>query len=128
MDMLHTLDPAESLLDELDGRQDAIKPLGSGVLVAVYVRPNKTKGGILLTDKSQDEDKFQGKVGLVLKLGPIAFVDDDTHRFGEDIPQPGDWVVYNVGETFAFNMGDVRCRIVEDVAVRAITSRPDMVY
>lgn len=128
MDMLHTLDPAESLLDELDGRQDAIKPLGSGVLVAVYVRPNKTKGGILLTDKSQDEDKFQGKVGLVLKLGPLAFADDDTHRFGGDIPQPGDWVVYNVGETFAFNMGDVRCRIVEDVAVRAITSRPDMVY
>jgi len=38
----------------------------SKVLVALYVRPAKTKGGIWLSDKTVEEDRYQGTVGLVI--------------------------------------------------------------
>jgi hypothetical protein len=50
----------------------------NNVLVAVYKRPEKTKSGIILTDQNRDEDNYQSKVGLVLKVGPTAFAYDPT--------------------------------------------------
>jgi co-chaperonin GroES (HSP10) len=126
--MLHKADPRSELQDKVDKLVGLIQPLGTGVMVAVYKRPARTAGGIILTDKTKDEDDYQGKVGLVLKLGPIAFEDDATHRFGDAVPKPGDWIVYNVGETFSFELGSQRCRIIEDVSVRAIIDQPDIVW
>src|ERR1700744_2218737 len=39
------------------------------VLVAIYIRPAKSAGGILLTDRTRKEANYQGKVGLVVKIG-----------------------------------------------------------
>lgn len=126
--MVHDRDPKDVLLDELKDYLDLVQPVGAGVMVAVYQRPEKTVGNILLPDKYRGEDVYQGKVGLVLAMGPIAFSEDASHRFGERIPQVGDWIVYSVGETFSFELGKVRCRMVEDVSVRAIVQQPDIIY
>jgi hypothetical protein len=126
--MVHEHDPKQELLRELGGLHERIELLGSGVLVAVYVRPERMAiGNLVLPEKYRDEDLHQGKVGLVLKAGPIAFEDDATHRFGNRIPTRGEWVVCSVGETFAFMLGKVKCRVVEDVSVRAIIDQPDIV-
>lgn len=126
--MLHTADPAETILRDIGDKAKAIRVMGTAILVAPYVRDGKTAGGILLAPKTTDEDKYQGKVGLVLQVGPIAFSDDDSHRFGSTIPAAGDWVIYNVGDTFGFELGGRRCRFVEDVNVKAIISTPDAVW
>ena len=120
--MLHTVDPKRDLLD-MDVAGFSV--LGAGVLLGVYKRPEKTASGLYLSSKTQDEDKHQGKVGLVLKMGPIAFVTDDTHDFGTVIPAVGDWVLFNVGDTFGFELGERRCRIVEDIHIKAILEKPD---
>jgi hypothetical protein len=128
MSMLHERDPRDELWEGVSEFLGQIEPLGSGVVVAIYVRPEKLKSGLILSRAhTPNEDLYQGKVGLVLKLGPIAFLEDDSHRFGERTPRPGDWIVSSVGETFAFTLGKVPCRIVEDVSVRAIVDQPDIV-
>jgi co-chaperonin GroES (HSP10) len=93
----------------------------------VYERPDRTKGGVLLADRTREEDLYQGKVGLVVKLGNLAFVEDESHVWGERKPKEGDWVCYRVGDTFPFIVGKRTCRFVQDVNVRAILHRPDIV-
>ncbi len=133
---LHTVDPRQEIMDSVGAMADGFQILGTRVLIAVYVRPSKIelRGGtsLHLPDSTRDEDKFQGKAGLVLRLGPAAFTEDTAHRFGGVIPQPGDWVLFRVGDTFPFEMrstdGARRCRVVEDVDVMAIVKEPDCVW
>lgn len=56
-----------------DGLQKRWKNLHANVLVATYVRPEKTAGGIIIPGNSIHEDRYQGKVGLVLALGENAY-------------------------------------------------------
>lgn len=121
-------DPKQEILDAVAPYLDEIEPLGAQMLVAVYVRPAKTASGLYLPDKTRQEDVYQGKVGLILKVGPLAFVDDDRHVFGPQVPQVGDWVMFRIGDTFQFVLGDVQCRFVEDVSVKGrVVSNPDVV-
>jgi|SRR6185437_9619383 len=130
--MALTKDPREEIREELKDVLHKVEPLGAQVLVAVFERPKMTAGGIELPDIVLKEDGFQGKVGMVLKNGPIAFTSDETHRFGDRVPEPGDWVLFSVGDTFPFDLlvpsGKRRCRLVEDVHIRAIVQQPDIVY
>lgn len=74
-----------------------IEIAGRQVLVAVYVRPNVTNGGVMQSVSAQKEDVWQGKIVLLLKAGPDAFVGDDSYRqamWGNARhPQAGDWLV-----------------------------------
>lgn len=126
--MRHDEDPASVIRKAVGLRTNQMKVLGARVLVGVYKRPKVTKGGILLTDTTKDEEKYQGKCALVLALGPIAFQDDDHHRFGNVKPKVGDWVVYNIGDTSALEIGDTRCRFVEDVDIQMIVDAPDVLW
>lgn len=74
---------------------------GRQVLCAVYVRPNETQSGVCVPTSAQEEDIWQGKALLVLKIGPSAFSGQDsylkaTFPAGEDgnpiVPQVGDWL------------------------------------
>ncbi len=42
-------------------------------LVATYIQPSVTKGGVIIPTSTQEEDRWQGKVGLLLTVGPSAF-------------------------------------------------------
>lgn len=124
----HATDPKDDIWAEVRPYLDGIRVLGARILVGVYVRPEKTKSGLLLTARTLDEDRYQGKCGLLLAKGSLAFQDDATHRFGAVTPQVGDWVVFRVGDTFPFELGERRCRCVEDVDVQMIIDRPDSVW
>lgn len=125
--MIHAVEPKQEILDEIGALIGDVEPLGAQVLVAAYVRPEKTAGGIILADNTRGEDNYQGKVGLVLKLGPLAFADDAQHQWGARKPVVGDWVIFRVGDTFPTILGKRQCRFVEDVSVKAILARPDSV-
>lgn len=125
--MIHDTDPKQAIQDAVGPYVHDIAVLGARVLVGVYVRPDKTRAGIILPDQTKGEDRYQGKVGLVLAVGPLAFQEDETHRWGAHVPKVGDWVVYSVGDTFAFELGKHRCRAVEDVDVHLIVKTPDSI-
>ena len=80
MRMQHDVDPVKQMLDEI-GDLSNIEVFNNQVLLGIYIRPVKTRGGIMLTDNYRDEDKWQGKVGLVLKKGPTAFMDKTGEWF-----------------------------------------------
>lgn len=125
--MVHKEDPIAEIAEKLALILPGITMLGADVLLAIYVRPTITAGGIHLADATRNEDVYQGKVGLVLKMGPIAFEDDDNHRFGGVKPKEGDWVAVRVGDTFQLSLGDWPCRIAEDINIRAILTDPDSI-
>jgi co-chaperonin GroES (HSP10) len=124
--MIHKVDPKVELQRAVQPLVDSMEVLGAQVLIAVYVRPEKTAGGILLTEETRGEDNLQGKIGLVLKLGSIAFDEDADHKFPVK-PQVGDWVMFRIGDTFEFVLGKHKFRLADDVAIRAIVARPDIV-
>ena len=125
--MLHEKDPKRVLLEQV-GDTSSIEIFNMQVLVAVYIRPEKTKGGLFLSDKSRDEDRYQSKVGLILKKGPTAFVDKDGEWFsGLDINE-GDWVVFRPSDGWNITINGTLCRMLDDMSVRARIVHPDQVW
>lgn len=99
------------------------------ILIAIYIQPRKTKGGIILTDKELMEDVWQGTVGLVLKKGPRAFVDDEdagSKFYGQNV-EIGDWVTFRPGDGKRTQINGVNCRIMEDTQIDGVTTDPTLI-
>ena len=80
------------------GDLDGISLFSGRVLIAIYIEPEKTAGGIILPNSAVKENIYQGVVGLVLKKGNLAFVSDDRNDFhGQDV-QVGEWVTFRPGD------------------------------
>jgi co-chaperonin GroES (HSP10) len=125
--MSHEVDPKEKLLAEL-GDLSKFEVFNTRVLVAVYIRPEKTKGGFYLTDKTRDEDRYQSKVGLVVRKGPSAFVESDGKWFdGLDI-NVGDWLVFRPSDGWNLTVHGVLCRMFDDASFQGRVPHPDEVY
>jgi hypothetical protein len=126
-------DPRQALLDSI-GDISGIEVFHNLVLVATYIRPEKTAGGIILADVTLKEDRFQGKVGLVLKCGPLAFKDDNIAKFGGVTINPGEWVWYRPGdghELFAIDKGKsegTSCRFFEDTQIKGRLADPSRMW
>lgn len=125
-------DPKQALLDSL-GDISGIEIFHNRVLVATYIRPEKTVGGIYIPDRTLAEDRFQGKVGLVIKKGPTAFKDDQDARFGGVDVEVGDWVFYRAGDGFEmFSVdkqdGGTSCRLFNDQQIMGRVSDPALIW
>lgn len=125
--MLHEQDPAEAIR-QVVGDLSNVKIAPAQVLIATYIRPEKTSSGIILTDNYRQEDVYQGKVGLILKKGALAFTNTAGVDFGGFNPQVGDWVVTRSVDGTAMGINKHHCRIVDDTCVRAVIPDPDMVF
>lgn len=123
----HDVDPAKALQDQL-GNLDDIQVFNNEVLVATYVRPQKTKSGLHLPSQTIDEDRFQGKVGLVVKLGLQAFDDPNNRWFKGTKVNVGDWVYFRVTDGWSINVHGVSCRMIDDTDIRGVTKYPDAVW
>jgi len=123
--MLHRVDPRTELIQKFGNALDGFEILNNEVLIATYMRPETTKGGIILTPKVLGEDVFQGKVGLVVKIGPSC-----------DFPTAPialhDWVMIKSSDGLAMEIlaGDTKipCRLAMDKFVRVKLSNPELVW
>ena len=133
MVMSHDIDPREALFKAL-GDLKHYEIFNNQILVAVYQRPEKTKSGIFLTDNHRNEDRYQSKVGLIIKLGDSAFKDDSGTWFKGKNFDVGDWVVYRAGDGWSLELKTsaseppVLCRLLDDTAIRARIQHPDAVW
>lgn len=107
---------------------DEIEVFHNHILLGIYMRPGVTAGGVLLPDKTIDEDKFQGKVGVVLKLGPLAFQNDARNDFKGQTIKEGDWLLYRVSDGFSLDINGVHCRLLPDVDVKCRVLTPSAIY
>jgi co-chaperonin GroES (HSP10) len=127
MKMLHAADPAAELKTAI-GDISKIKVMHNNILCAVYKRPERTASGLYLSDGIRKEDEYQGKVVLVLKKGPIAFVDDDKTAFAEQNVNEGDWIVLRSSDGWKLNINGVLCHVIQDVQIKMVIPEPDMAF
>lgn len=79
-------------------------PTGWHVMVLQYVRPDGKVlaggGKLFFADQTRKEDEYQGRVGLVLAVGPDAYRDAVKFPAGPWV-KPGDWVCWPALESAA---------------------------
>lgn len=127
MVMEHADDPKQKLISDL-GDLSNIEIFNNQILVAVYIRPTKTKSGIYLSDKTVDEDRYQGKVGLLVKMGPAAFQDDSGQWFNNESFSMHDWLVFRPSDGWSITINGVLCRMLSDTQVKMRISTPDVAW
>lgn len=136
--MSHDIDPREAILAKV-GDLPGVEVFGADVAVVIYERPNKTKSGIILSDRTLEEDLHQGKLGLIVKMGPNAFQDDENVKFrDEERCKVGDWVyfrpsdgwraTYNTLKASTSKENLVNLRLLRDTSIRGRVSNPDLIY
>ena len=121
-----SLPPKQAHLAALGNFKD--KLLHSQVLVVTYVQPEKTAGGIIIPDKSKDEDRYQGTLGLVVAMGPGAFKDDNIAKFHDVKLKIGNWVLYRPSDGLELFINQTPCRIFEDVHIKMIVESPELYW
>ena len=79
-------------------------PTGWRVLILPFRPPNKTSGGIYLSNKTVDDEQVQTVAGLVLKMGPLAYQDLDKFPTGPWCAEK-QWVLFAryAGSRFRLN-------------------------
>lgn len=121
-------DPRAKLKAEI-GDLSSVSVFTNKVLVAVYVRPNKTKSGIFLSDKTVEEDRYQGKVGLVLKMGPAAFVEKEPYYWPDGQPiKTDDWVFFRPSDGLSVTINGTLCRMIDDYNIIGTAGQPDQIW
>jgi co-chaperonin GroES (HSP10) len=135
----HDKDPKELILQRVGdvSGYELIAP--NKVMIVLYTRPSRTKSGIILTDKTLDEDKYQSKCGLVIAMGALAFQDDENIRFGGKRIDIGDWVAFRPGDAWPLQLPNklkgepgedetVHCRLIDDYLIQMRVISPDHLY
>ena len=114
VELAQAADPKSALIKGV-GDISKVEILGHNLFVATYIRPEKTKGGVLRPEENIREDEFQGNIGLVLKTGE------------EITGEEGKWVLFGYNDGLRFRYNDVPCRIISIERIRAIVPDPTKV-
>ena len=121
MDIAQADDPKQALIDHV-GDLSEVRIFGENLLVASYIGPERTKGGVYRPKENIAEDEWQGKIGLVLKLGDGFDGDEEAeqtflHR----------WVMFGTNDGLRYHYNGVACRTMSVDRVRQIIPHPGMV-
>ena len=108
----------KSLLERLPS------PTGWRILVLPYAGPKKTKGGIILSDQTQDTIQMTTVCAYVLKVGELAYKDKEKFPEGPWCKE-GEWVIFGryAGSRFKIEGGEVR--ILNDDEIIARINNPE---
>jgi chaperonin GroES len=100
-------------------------PTGWRILILPYRGKGKTQGGVLLPEKTVDTQAVATVCGYVLKVGPLAYKDQE--KFGETGAwcKEQDWVIFGryAGSRFKIEGGEVR--ILNDDEILAVIQDPE---
>jgi hypothetical protein len=138
-----TIDEAKQRIIKWFGDLNAFTLYNDDVLVATYARPDRTASGIIFAETNMSEDRFQGKVGLLLKAGPEAFKFNGNFAFNginvekepdrrdewlEAIPKVGDWVAFFPSEGKEIGMRGGSCRVFRSDCICMKITDPRDIY
>ena len=100
------------------------KPVGYRLLVRPYSGKKKTKGGIYLSEKTQETIQMTTVVGLVVKMGDLCYEDKEKFPTGAWCKE-GQFVVYGryAGARFKTKYGEHR--ILNDDEIIGTINKPE---
>lgn len=129
----HLVEPKKVLMDAIGPIPEGTVQL-SNMLVAIYQPPKteKSAGGVFLPGAVQDDDLdeylWQGKVGLIVAMGPQAYVDDEATKFHGTKNKVGDWVWFKPSDGMACEVNGVFCRVFADGRIIGRLPDPDCIW
>ena len=105
---------------------DLPTPSGWRILVLPFTPKEKTKGGLLIAQETLDKLRIAVNCGYVLKIGPLAYKDDEKFKTGPWCKEK-DWVIFAryAGSRLPIKGGEVR--ILNDDEVLGTISDPEAV-
>ena len=110
------------------------QPTGWRVLIAPFNPPKKSKGGILLNQKTLEEDAIQTNVGYGLRMGPLAYADKERYPTGPWCEEK-QWVIFARYAGSRFRLNDEKraafgseVRILNDDEILGTILDPDDIY
>ena len=127
-EVMDKFDNPEQFLDTERKEMDKLpKPTGWRLLVLPFRAKQKTKGGVLLTDKAVEDSQLTTTVAMVLATGPDAYKDKDKFPSGSWCKQ-GDWVVFGryAGSRLKIEGGEVR--ILNDDEILGTIDNPEDIF
>jgi hypothetical protein len=125
--------PKGFLMDKCQLWLPSVKVFHNWIITATYYLPDYDEVGtsgfkLFRSDKAHDEALWQGKVGLVVAKGPLAFKDEEHIKFlGQDV-NVGDWVLYDIMEGRQFTVNRMHCRRLKDTQVVMTVDDPRLIY
>jgi len=123
-----TPDDLKAHITERLGDLEFFDVLSSQVLVAIYVEPEKTAGGIIRIDRAIDESRYQGKAALLLKKGPTAFKYDGSYNWEGREPEVGEWVFHRTSDAWDVDLKGIPCRLIDSDLVKGVIDDPSLIY
>ena len=99
------------------------KATGWRIVVLPHKGIEKTKGGLLLTDKAIEEQQLTTNVGLILNMGPDAYADKNKFPNGPWCKE-GDWVVFARYAGSRVKIEDGEIRILNDDEILSTVEDP----
>ena len=102
------------------------KPTGWRLLVLPHRGQGKTKGGVLLSDKTVEETQIATNVGLVLAIGPDAYSDKERFPNGSWCKEK-DWVIFARYAGSRLNIEGGELRILNDDEILGTTDDPESI-
>jgi co-chaperonin GroES (HSP10) len=103
------------------------QPTGWRILILPYKGKAKTESGIFLPDEVQEKKQISTQVGYVLKVGPLAYKDQEKFPSGPWC-QEKQWVMFAryAGSRFQIDGGEVR--VLNDDEILATILDPEDVH
>ena len=100
------------------------KPVGYRMLVRPWSGEKKTKGGILLSDTTQEMIEMTTVVGLVIMMGDLCYKDKDKFPSGAWCKE-GQFIIYGRYAVSRFKTKYGEHRILNDDEVIATIKKPE---
>ena len=99
-------------------------PTGWRIVILPHKGVEKTKGGVILSDTLIQEQQWTTNVGLVLKLGPMAYEDKNKFQTGPWCKEK-DWVIFAryAGSRLKIDGGELR--ILNDDEILGVVDSPE---
>jgi len=99
------------------------EPIGYRMLIRPYAGESKTKGGLILSENTQDTIAMTTVIGIVVKMGDLCYLDKEKFPTGPWCKE-GQFVMYGryAGSRFKTKYGEHR--ILNDDEIIGLVKRP----
>ena len=98
------------------------QPVGYRILIRPRGAIEKTKGGIILTDRNREEQAYLNSVGQVIAMGPECYSDRKKPWC-----KINDWVIYGRYAGAKISVQKVKMVIINDDEILATLESPDVI-
>ena len=99
------------------------EPSGYKILISIPEHEEKTDGGIYIPDQVKTAEETASIVGLVIKMGSLAYYDDEKFPTGPYCKE-GDFVIFRSYSGTRMKVKGKEFRLINDDTVEAVVDDP----